>query len=104
MRGHIGKASMEINSITGIIIEESIELHRDLGPGLLESVYEAILAKRIRDRGLAVACQVSVPLIYHGQEFPVGFRLDMLVEERVVVELKSVELLPAVSFKKLNTY
>jgi len=95
---------MEINQITGIIIEESIEIHRDLGPGLMESVYEIILAERLRDRGLKVDCQVEVPLFYQGRRFPLGFRLDMLVAERVVVELKSVEQLPPVAFKKLTTY
>lgn len=95
---------MEINQITSIIIEESIAIHRDLGPGLMESVYEVILSERLRDRGLKVECQVEVPLIYQGRRFPLGFRLDMLVEARVVVELKSVELLPPVAFKKLTTY
>lgn len=95
---------MEINQITGIIIEESIEIHRDLGPGLMESVYEIILADRLRERGLIVQSQVEVPLFYRGQRFPLGFRLDLLVEERVVVELKSVEVLPPVAFKKLTTY
>jgi iron complex transport system substrate-binding protein len=95
---------MEINQITSIIIEESIAIHRDLGPGLMESVYEIILAQRLRDRGLKVEGQVEVPLIYQGQRFPLGFRLDLLVEERVVVELKSVEVLPPVAFKKLTTY
>lgn len=95
---------MEINRITGLIIEEAIELHRDLGPGLLESVYEVLLCKRLQDRGLKVEVQVQVPLVYQGMHFPVGFRLDMLVQDRVVVELKSVELLHPVAFKKLTTY
>ena len=95
---------MEINDITGIIIEESIEIHRELGPGLLESVYEIILAKRLRDRGLKVQCQVVVPIIYQGHRFEKGFRMDMLVEKAVVVELKSIERVPAVDFKRVQTY
>jgi GxxExxY protein len=95
---------MEINQITGIIIEESIEIHRDLGPGLLESVYETILARRLTLRGLKVERQRKVPLIYDGHEFEEGFRLDLLVADRVIVELKSVEIIPAVAYKKLTTY
>ncbi|HRD51444.1 MAG TPA: GxxExxY protein [Flavobacteriales bacterium] len=95
---------MEINRITGIIIEESIEIHRELGPGLLESVYEAVLARRLGKRGLQVRRQVPVPLIYDGETFEEAFRIDLLVDERIVVELKSVELMPLVAFKKTKTY
>ena len=95
---------MEINAITGIIIEESIRIHREIGPGLLESVYEAVLAKRLAGRGLKVACQVPVRVVIDGEEFPVGFRIDMLVEDLVIVELKSIEEVPAVDFKRVQTY
>lgn len=96
--------SRPINEITSIIIEESIEIHRELGPGLLESVYEIVLTKRLRDRGLKAERQVMVPLVYQGHRFEEAFRMDMLVEDRVVVELKSLELMPAVHFKKVTTY
>ncbi len=95
---------MEINRITSIIIEEAIRIHRDLGPGLLESVYESVLARRLEKRGLLVRRQVDVTVDYDGERHDVGFRMDMLVEERVVVELKSVEILPLVAYKVVTTY
>lgn len=95
---------MEINRITSIIIEEAIRIHRDLGPGLLESVYESVLARRLEKRGLLVRRQVDVTVDYAGERHDVGFRMDMLVEERVVVELKSVEILPLVAYKVVTTY
>ncbi|MCB9184936.1 MAG: GxxExxY protein [Flavobacteriales bacterium] len=95
---------MEINQITGTIIEEAIRIHREVGPGLLESVYEAVLAKRLTNRGLKVQCQVPVPVVIDGEDFPVGFRMDMLVEGIVIVELKSVEDVPAVDYKRVQTY
>ena len=93
-----------INEITAIIIEESIEIHKELGPGLLESVHEVILTKRLRDRGLEAVRQVMVPIIYQGHRFDEAFRLDLLVEGKVVVELKSLEVMPLVHFKKVTTY
>lgn len=80
---------MELNIITGIIIEESIRIHREVGPGLLESVYEAVLAKRLVLRGLIVQRQAAVPIVIDGEEFGEGFRLDLLVNDQVIVELKS---------------
>ena len=95
---------MELNTITGIIIEGSIRLHRELGPGLLESVYEAVLAKRLVARGLKVRRQVIVPIIIDGESFGEGFRLDLLMEDVVIVELKSVIDMPLVYFKTVQTY
>lgn len=95
---------METNRITSIIIEEAIRIHRDLGPGLLESVYESVLARRLEKRGLLVRRQVDVTVDYNGERHDVGFRMDMLVEDRVVVELKSVEILPLVAYKVVTTY
>ncbi|MCB0809906.1 MAG: GxxExxY protein [Flavobacteriales bacterium] len=95
---------MQINEITGVIIDEAIAIHRQLGPGLLESVYEAVLARRLTKRGLLVTAQQTVPVTYDGETYPLGFRIDLLVEDRVIVELKSVEDLPAVAFKQLTTY
>ncbi len=95
---------MEINQITHIIIEEAIRIHRDLGPGLLESVYESVLTKRLEKRGLVVRRQVEVTVEYDGEQHDVGFRMDMLVEDRVIVELKSVETLPLVAYKVVTTY
>lgn len=95
---------MELNTITGIIIEESIRIHREVGPGLLESVYESVLAKRLQDRGLKVERQVAVPIVIDGESYGEGFRLDLLVEGSVIVELKSVLEMPPVHFKQVQTY
>ena len=96
--------SDDIDSVTGTIIEVAIEIHRDLGPGLLESVYETVLAKLLTQRGLAVERQKSVSFSYQGIEFSDGFRCDLLVDGRVVVELKSTEKDHPVYAKQLLTY
>jgi iron complex transport system substrate-binding protein len=95
---------MEIDDITGIIIDTSIKIHKDLGPGLLESVYEAVLAKKIEQKGLKVLRQVAIDFEYDGIVFKEGFRLDLLVEDKVIIELKSVESLAPVHSKQLLTY
>ncbi len=95
---------MEIDEITGIIIDRSIKIHRDLGPGLLESVYEAILEKELLTKGLYVEKQKPIDFIYDGIEFSEGFRIDLLVERTVILELKSVEILAPVHSKQLLTY
>ena len=82
---------MELNEITGIIIQESIKIHKDVGPGLLESVYEELLAYRLTKRGLKVLRQFPIPLIYEDIQMEVGFRADLIVEDRVLVEVKSIE-------------
>jgi len=95
---------MEIDEITGITIDESIHIHRELGPGLLESVYEAILWKSLLHRGLIVERQQPITFEYNGMSFEEGFRIDLLVEKRVIIELKSVEKLAPVHGKQLLTY
>ena len=95
---------MEINEITGIIIEESIKIHRDIGPGLLESVYEELLFYRLTKRGLKVMRQQPVTLIYEDVKMNVDLRYDMMVEEKVLVELKSQEIVPPVAYKVFKTY
>ena len=85
----------DLNHITGEIIGAAIEVHRALGPGLLESAYESCLAHELGLRGLAVERQKPVPLVYKGLALPCGYRLDLLVAQTVVVEVKAVErLLP----------
>src|SRR4051794_34395499 len=84
------------DEITGIIIESSIQIHRDLGPGLLESVYETILARKLVRRGLRVLRQHPIDFEYDGMWFERGFRVDLLVEGRVIVENKSIETLAPV--------
>lgn len=95
---------MEIDYITGVVIDESIRIHRDLGPGLLESVYEAILWKSLLQRGLHVERQKPLSFEYNGMNFEEGFRIDLLVEDRVIIELKSVEKMIPVHGKQLLTY
>ena len=95
---------MEIDDITGIIIDTALNIHRDLGPGLLETVYEAVLAKKIEQKGLKVLRQVPIDFVYDGIVFNEGFRLDLLVENNVIVELKAVEMLAPVHSKQLLTY
>jgi GxxExxY protein len=95
---------MDINEITGIIIEEAIRIHKDLGPGLLESVYEELLTFRLNTRDLQVDRQRAIPVIYEGIKMDIGFRSDLIVEERVIVEIKSVESIAAVHPKILLTY
>jgi GxxExxY protein len=95
---------MELDDITGAVVDASIRIHRDLGPGLLESVYEVVLAAVLARRGLRVERQRALTFAYDGMQFDNGFRVDMLVERCVIVELKSVEKLAAVHAKQLLTY
>lgn len=95
---------MELNEITGIIIEESISIHRELGPGLMESVYEEALYVCLLDRGLKVERQVAIPVYLRGKKLEVGLRADLIVEGIVIVELKSTEVVAPVHYKKLLTY
>lgn len=95
---------MQENEIGTVLIEVAIDMHRELGPGLLESVYEIVLADELRSKGLAVERQVTVPICYKGRTFDVGFCADVIVENKVIVELKSVERLSAVHKKQLLTY
>jgi len=95
---------LEIDEITGAIIDEAIKIHTALGPGLLESVYEIVLDRALIRRGLFVEAQKNISFEYDGLIFNEGFRVDLLVENRVVVELKSVERLLPVHSKQLLTY
>jgi GxxExxY protein len=95
---------MRENDITGIIIDTAISIHRRLGPGLLESVYAAILAHELRKRGLRVQTEVPIPVVWEQVRLEVGFRADLIVEGLVVVEVKSVEVLAPVHKKQLLTY
>jgi GxxExxY protein len=85
-------------------VDAAVKVHSALGPGLLESVYEAVLAKELERRGLSVARQVAVPIEYEGMKFDEGFRGDIIVEEKVILELKSVEQMSKVHHKQLFTY
>ncbi len=95
---------MEIDEITEAIIDEAMGIHKNLGPGLLESVYEIVLARKLIMRGLDVATQKPISFDYEGIHFEKGFLCDLLVENTVVVELKSVEIIHPVHQKQLLTY
>lgn len=90
--------------LTHAIIGGAIEVHKALGPGLLESVYEECLAAELADRGMAVRRQVEVPLVYNGRRLAIGFRMDLLVNDEVVLELKAIEAVLPVHEVTLMTY
>jgi GxxExxY protein len=95
---------MTNNEITHAIIAAAIEVHRRLGPGLLESAYEECLVHELRTRQLRVDRQVPVPVVYRETKLECGYRLDLLVESRVVVEIKSVDGLAAIHEAIILTY
>ena len=95
---------MEIDEITAIVVDQSVAIHRELGPGLFESVYETILVGRLSAHGLAVARQVAVPLIFDEHTFDAAFRIDILVDNRLVLEIKATEQLSKAHAKQLLTY
>lgn len=86
------------------MVDAAVQVDRELGPGLLETVYEVVLAKELEGRGLRVERQVPVPILYGGARFEEGFRADIIVEGKVIVELKSVEQLSKVHAKQVFTY
>ena len=94
----------ELDDITGAIVEAALKVHMELGPGLLESVYEAVLARALEKRGFHVERQKVIWFEYDGMVFEEGFRTDLLAEGRVVVELKSVEKLAPFHSKQVLTY
>ena len=93
-----------LDEITGAVVDASITLHRTLGPGLYESVYEALLAQSLTRRGFLVERQKPIRLVVDDNVFEEAFRLDLLINESVIVELKSVEALATVHRKQLLTY
>jgi GxxExxY protein len=95
---------MTENDIAEIIVDACFKIHTRLGPGLLESVYESVLAYELQKRGLSVVRQLALPVVYEGNVLDEGFRIDLMVENLVIVELKSVETVVPVHKKQLNTY
>ena len=95
---------MEINEISRNIIDSAYKVHRALGPGLLESAYEACLCHELKNRGLEVKSQQVLPVIYDGENIDLGYRLDLLVEDQVIVELKSVERLSEIHKAQILSY
>ena len=96
---------MELNQISTQIIKAAINVHKELGPGLLESVYQKCMAIELPNMDLNVETEIEIPVIYCGKKITdFGFRIDLLVESTVIVELKSVEAIKAVHKKQLLTY
>ena len=95
---------MNVEDISSVVVDTAFQLHRDMGPGLLESVYEAVLARMLERRGLRVERQKAASFDFDGMHFDEGLRVDLLVDGCFVVELKSVEKLSPVHAKQLLTY
>ena len=95
---------MTENEIATIVVDAAFKIHNALGPGLFESVYEAALDFELQKRGLQVAQQVGLPVHYEGVRLELGFRVDLIVDNKVLVEIKSVEVLAPVHKKQLLTY
>ena len=92
------------NALSRVVIDECIRIHRELGPGLLESVYETVLAATLERRGIPVRRQVPVDILYDGMTIAAAFRVDLLVDDVLTLEIKSVAALANVHAKQLLTY
>ena len=96
--------NLDIEPLARIVVDECIRIHRELGPGLLESVYEVVLAGALTRRGLKIDRQLTVDIQYDGLRFPDAFRVGVLVNDVLVIEIKSVERLTNLHAKQLLTY
>jgi iron complex transport system substrate-binding protein len=94
----------EINDITDVVIAEALRIHRRVGPGAFESAYEELLYVQLRKRGLGVERQLVLPFEYEGTRVELGYRLDLLIDQRVIVEVKSTERPAVVHHRQLLTY
>jgi GxxExxY protein len=95
---------MHENDISKIVVDASYKIHTKLGPGLLESAYQVILAYELKNSGLRIETEVTMPVVYENLNLDIGFRADMVVEDLVILELKSVETVADVHKKQLLTY
>ncbi|GLH68504.1 hypothetical protein GETHPA_00370 [Geothrix rubra] len=100
----IGSLDPKLEAIGTAIVDAAITVHRELGPGLLESTYEVCLVHELTNRGLSVERQKSLPVMYRGTQIDAGYRLDLLVEGCVVLELKAVDELSRIHYAQLLTY
>lgn len=94
----------ELNHLSKIILDSAIEVHRTLGPGLFESIYEVCMIKELTSRGLQVASQVELPVIYKGERLPKGYRLDLLVENEIIIEIKTISAFTTIHEAQILTY
>lgn len=99
-----GKGELTENELAHIVMDEAFKIHRSLGPGLLESVYEVILLKKLTDAGLHTERQFPIAIHYEGVAFEEGFRADLMVEQKLMVEVKSIDSLHPVHYKQVLTY
>lgn len=96
--------ALPIDEVSSIVIEEAIAIHREFGPGLFETVYESVLAGRLRRRGFKVDRQVQIKAVFDGEIFDPAFKIDLLVDDRLVLEIKAVEQLSKAHAKQILTY
>ncbi|NOU02338.1 MAG: GxxExxY protein [Novosphingobium sp.] len=95
---------MQIDEMSAIVVDEAIGIHREFGPGLFESVYESVLADRLQSKGLTVDRQVAIQAVFDGQHFDAAFKIDILVEGTLILEIKAVDQLTKAHAKQLLTY
>jgi GxxExxY protein len=95
---------MQIEEIAKTIVDSAIHVHRVLGPGLLESAYQQCLTHELRKHGLTVACEVTLPLMYDGVKIDAGYRIDMLIEDCIIVENKTVDEIAPIHLAQVLTY
>jgi GxxExxY protein len=102
--GFFRRRKMTENEIAKQIVDAAFKVHKRFGPGLLESVYEAVLAAELERRGLRVKRQQPIPVVYEDVRLDIGFRADLVVEDKVIVEIKSIEAIVPVHYKQVLTY
>jgi len=95
---------MTENELSRIVVDAALKIHRALGPGLLESVYRITLAFELCKRGLRIAPEVKIPVVYEDVRLSLGFRADIIVADKVILEVKSIEAIAPVHLKQLQTY
>jgi GxxExxY protein len=95
---------MNENQIAAAVVDAAFKIHTTLGPGLLESIYEATLEYELRNRGLSVLRQIGLPVYYEGLKLEIGYRVDLIVGDKVIIEIKSIEALAPIHKRQLLTY
>jgi GxxExxY protein len=98
------RESAELDALTGQIVDAGFQVHKELGPGLFETTYETCLAFELQSRGLTVRRQVALPVVYKGIALDAGYKLDLLVEEQIVLEIKAIDALARVHEAQILTY
>jgi GxxExxY protein len=99
-----GARKRTANDVSRFVLDAAMKVHTTLGPGLLESTYQACLAQELRKTGLSVQSEVALPVVYDGIKLEIGYRIDLLVENLVIVEVKSIEALAPIHFAQVLSY